>query len=290
MDRTYDSVVCAGMDVHHKFSQVTFRDGEAAVVRRERVDHQDRAALRRQLSGWPRGLTVVMESSFGWGWLSDVLLALGLCPRLSDCFKVSKKREALGWAKTNKKDADLLSLLPFEATPWWETWLAPPAVRQCREWMRFRTDLTQVGTETKNRIHAVLHRYGIFHDFSDLFGGGGRRFLAELCAGEHVVLPPGALWALQGYVMLLNQVRCQLAPLEQRLRSRLEATPEVRLIKTIPGFGVILSHTVHAEVGRIDRFAGQKRLASYCLLAPQASTTRVGRRWVGVWGIVATGR
>jgi transposase len=73
--------------------------------------------------------------------------------------------------------------------------------------------------------------------------------------------------------MLLNQVRCQLAPLEQRLRSRLQATPEVRLIKTIPGFGVILSHTVHAEVGRIDRFAGQKRLASYCLLAPQANET-----------------
>ncbi len=40
--------------------------------------------------------------------------------------------------KTNDKDADLTSLLPFEATNWWEVWRAPKEVRDRREQMRYR--------------------------------------------------------------------------------------------------------------------------------------------------------
>jgi hypothetical protein len=34
---------------------------------------------------------------------------------------VEQMRKARGECKTNKKDADLLSLLPWEAKPWWRT-------------------------------------------------------------------------------------------------------------------------------------------------------------------------
>jgi transposase len=177
----YENVACAGMDVHYKFSKVTFRDAQGEIVRRERLDHPDRDKLRQRLLQWPKRLPVILEASFGWGWLSDVMDEVELDPHLSNCYKVEQMRKARGWVKTNDKDADLTSLLPFEAKPWWEVWRSPREVRNRREQMRYRADLVALQTMVKNRIHALFHRHGIFHEFSDLFGGPGRKFLTELC-------------------------------------------------------------------------------------------------------------
>ena len=325
MKNVYASVKAGGMDVHYKFSTVTMRDAGGKVVRRERLDHCDRAALRKALSCWPAGVPMVLEASFGWGWLSDLMAEAGLRPELSNCYKLGQMRKARGLAKTNKKDADLLSLLPaekddwwkvwmappevrdqrdwmryrsgltdtialgnlpdadllsllpYEAQDWWKVWMAPPEVRNRREWMRHRADLVGVQTQTKNRIHALFHRHGIFHEFSDLFGGKGRAFLAELCReGKHDggQLPSGALAALRGQVRLLDQVRGQLAPVARRLGQELERDELTRRLASIPGFGRILSHVLKAEIGQIERFGGNhNRLASYSLLGPRSLDT-----------------
>jgi transposase len=143
--------------------------------------------------------------------------------------------------------------------------------------MRYRADLVGVQTQTKNRIHAVFHRHGIFHEFSDLFGGKGRAFLAELCReGRHAggVLADGALAALRGQVRLLDQLRLQLAEVARRLRQELERDELTRRLSSIPGFGRILSHVLQAEIGQIERFGGNhNRLASYSLLGPRAMET-----------------
>ena len=276
MKDRYGSVAYGGLDVHYKFSSVTLRDAAGRVVVREKLPHADRAALRAQVGRWPRGTPLVLEASFGWGWLSDELRAAGLEPHLSNCYKVEQMRKARGQVKTNAKDADLLSLLPAETGSWWQVWLAPPEVRDRREWLRYRMGLVALQTETKNRIHAHFHRQGIYHEFSDLFGGAGRRFLLELCAtGRHAggALPPGALAALGGQVRLLFGLRAELAALAVELRGQLERSPLHQRLKTIPGFGVILAHVVVAEVGQIERFRGHKALASYAGLAPRSCDT-----------------
>jgi transposase len=271
------SVTAIGLDVHYKFSSVTMRDQEGNVVARQRLEHRDRAALRQVLSGWPKGVPAVLEASFGWGWLSDELIAAGIEVRLSNCYKVEQMRKARGWPKNNKKDGDLQSLLPGEADEWWRIWLPPAEVRDRREWMRYRGDLVAMQTQTKSRIHAVFHRHGVFHDFSDLFGGKGRAFLAELCReGRHEggQLPSGALTALRGLVRLLEQLRAQLAEIAGRLRPELEHDELTRRLASIPGFGRILSHVLKAEVGQLERFGGShQRLASYSLLGPRALDT-----------------
>jgi len=273
MKNVYSDVSCGGMDVHYKFSNVTFRDKAGAVVRRERLEHSQRDRLGERINQWPKGLPIVLEASFGWGWLSDLLDEAGLEPHLSNCYKLEQMRKARGWVKTNKKDADLLSLLPFEAGTWWEVWRAPPAVRDQREQMRFRGDLVELQTRVKNRIHALFHRHGIFHEFSDLFGGQGRAFLAELCLHNPTDLPSQALLALRGQVQLLDHVRRQLAKVERILHRQWVTTPLVRRLKTIQGIGLVLAHVLAAEIGRIERFGNHKRLASYSLLAPRANDT-----------------
>jgi transposase len=139
--------------------------------------------------------------------------------------------------------------------------------------MRYRADLVALQTTVKNRIHALFHRHGIFHEFSDLFGGPGRAFLVALCQNGSAELSGEALTALRGQVRLLDHLRGQLTDVAQALRGQLEKTPLIRLLKTVPGIGLVLSHVLAAEVGEISRFADHRALASYSLLAPRSNDT-----------------
>ena len=167
----------------------------------------------------------------------------------------------------------MLSLLPFETTDWWEVWRAPVEVRNRREQMRFRGDLVALQTVVKNRIHAIFHRHGIFHEFSDLFGGKGRKYLIELCLDNPTDLSSEALLALRGQVKLLDHLRRQLADVARILHKQLLRTPLIIRLKTIDGIGLILAHVLTAEIGRIERFSSHKALASYSLLAPRSDDT-----------------
>jgi transposase len=132
-----------------------------------------------------------------------------------------------------------------------------------------------VGLQTvvKNRIHAIFHRQGVFHEFSDLFGGKGRKFLAELCLENPTELSSEALLALRGQVMLLDHLRRQLCNMARMLRKQLVKTPLIERLKTIDGIGLILAHVLTAEIGRIERFRSHKALASYSLLPPRSDDT-----------------
>jgi transposase len=260
-----------GLDIHRKFSKVTARDGQGKIVWRQRLEHADRPRMRAQLAGWPNGAPVVLEGTFGWGWMSDELTAAGLDPHLASSGKVAAWRRARGMAKSNRKDADLLSELWSERGRWWEVWLAPPEVRQQREWLRFRMMLVRTQTGLKNRIHAIMHRHGILREQSDLFGRDGRKFLDLLIAPEDATLPDSARAMLKGYLELLDDVRLRIAALTKQFRQQITASPAAMRLKTIPGIAWILSYTILAEIGRIERFPDAKRLASYSLLAPLAN-------------------
>lgn len=95
MNNIYSNVTCGGMDVHYKFSNVTFRDKNARVVRRERLNHPQRAQLQEHINHWPKDISIVLEASFGWGWLSDLLGEAGLEPHLSNCYKLEQMRLVL---------------------------------------------------------------------------------------------------------------------------------------------------------------------------------------------------
>jgi transposase len=177
------TVTQVGLDCHKNFSRLTARDAARKVVLRQRLEHDDREGLREDLSRFPAGTPVVLEGTFGWDWMSDEICASRLDPHLGNSRKIAGWRAARGIAKNNKLDADLLSELWSEPERWWEVWLAPPEVRDQREWLRYRVTLVKMQTSLKNRVHATLHRHGILHPFSDLFGKKGQAFLKGLCEG-----------------------------------------------------------------------------------------------------------
>jgi transposase len=266
-----------GLDVHRKFSIAAARDASHKIVWRERLDHVDRNGLRKRLSSWPAGTPVILEGTFGWGWMSDEVKEAGLDPHLSSGRKVAGWREARGIAKSNKLDADLLSelwdqkpeLRHGELKRWWEVWLAPQEVRDQRELLRHRMSLVKVQTETKNRIHALLHRHGIVSAFSDLFGVTGRRFLSLLMNDRQKLRETGRQ-TLKDQLILLDALRRLIARATRQFREQLKRSPDGQRLMSLPGISTVLAYTIIAEIGKIERFRKSRSLARYSLLAPQA--------------------
>ena len=268
--KTKRRVAQVGCDCPRAFSRITARDDQGRVVWRQRLEHADRVKLREQLGSWPKGTPVILEGTFGWGWLSDEMLAAGLEPHLASSAKMAAWRKARGLAKSDRIDADLLSELWSQQPRWWEVWLAPREVQDQREWLRYRMSLVKIQTALKNRTHAVLHRHGVIHGFSDLFGASGRRYLSLLIVAKDAPLPESGRVTLKGYLQLLGHLRRQIASATQSFRGQVHRSPAARRLKTLPGISWILSYTILAEVGQIERFRSVKHLCAYSLLAPRA--------------------
>jgi transposase len=264
-----------GWDIHRKFSKVSVMeigsDGEIGAVERARLEHDDREAMRQWLSRLAPEVPVALEAAFGWPWVADLLEELGHPVHLGHppAIKVLAQHEA----KSDRCDSDRLGKFQLRGIlP--ESYLAPPEVREIRERTRYRMALSRLRSGVKNRIQAILHRLGILHSFSDLFGKAGRRFLKIL------PLPDSSRKALCGYLEVLDQIQTQINEVEQWMEQNLEVDETVRLLMTIPGIALILAHVIRAEIGEIERFPSRRHLARYSGLAPlsQQSADRDGPR------------
>ena len=271
MKTTDRMAVMVGLDVHRRFSTVTARNAEGKIAWRQRLEHGDRDDLRKRLEEWPEGIPVILESSFGWEWMCEELEQAGLEPHLANSRKVAAWRHARGMAKSNRTDADLLSELGSQTDWWWQVWLAPREVRDRREWLRYRMSLVRLQTGLKHRVHAILHRHGILHDLADLFGAQGRRMLTRLAnEAKNPRFRESGSGTLKGYLQLLDHLRRQIAAVTRTIYRQLRASPEGKRLQGLPGVGLVLAHTILAEVGDFARFRSARNLSSYSLLAPRA--------------------
>ena len=82
--------------------------------------------------------------------------------------------------------ADLADLLRMGRLP--EAWIAPPATRELRGWVRHRAKLVGLRSSLKCQVHGVLANAGVWVPMTDLFGLAGQQLLAELQAGFRLPL------------------------------------------------------------------------------------------------------
>jgi len=149
----------------------------------------------------------------------------------------------------------------------------PPALRDLRELGRYRGQLARLQASLKQRIHALLLRHGIATP-KYLFTQRGLRWL------DTVVLPGWAGAELHGLRQVLADIRRQLVPVLTAIRQVAARDPIAQRLDQHPGFGPILSVTLRAELGTIERFPDGAHLASYAGLVPRVEQS--GRRtWRG---------
>jgi transposase len=139
-------------------------------------------------------------------------------------------------------------------------------LRDQRELLRTRMALRDLRTSLKHRIHAGIDRYGLQADaISDLFGAKGRACLAAILKQ----LPPATSKMTAMQLGSIDQLEEKIEIIERGIAEKLKTTPEMRLLRTVPGLGQILAPLVWLEIGDVERFPRAEHLASYAGLVPR---------------------
>jgi transposase len=249
--------VYVGIDVHRKRSQVAVVTEDGQVQLNKNVVNGSEPFLRL-IGDLPAGTPVAFEAAFGWSWLADLLEDYGFDSHLVHPLRC--KAIASARLKNDKVDAAILAqLLRADLLP--EAWIAPPQVRQLRALLRHRISLVRLGTQLRNRIHAVAADHG-YDRSASYWTGPGRGWLAELD------LPPRSREIVTDCLAVIDG----LAPLTERLDGELhqhaKADPRVKVLTTLPGVGEFTALVMLAEIGDISRFPSARKLASWAGLTP----------------------
>jgi len=153
----------------------------------------------------------------------------------------------------------LAQLLRADLLP--EAWIAPAKVRQLRAQLRHRISLVRLGTQLRNRIHAVAADHGYDRPAS-YWTGPGRGWLAELD------LPAVSREIITDCLTVIDALAPVTGRLDGELHQRAKADPRVKVLTTLPGVGEFTALVMLAEIGDISRFGSARKLASWAGLTP----------------------
>jgi transposase len=253
-------------DAHKHYTIASVEHHTGGVVREMRLAHE-RGVIRDFLGQCDPGSPVAVETVGNWYWLVDEIEDAGMLPQLVNTRKAKLMLGAIN--KTDKLDVRGLNRLQRTGTlP--TVWIPPAEVRDQRDLPRTRMVLTRTRTRLENRIHATLAKYALsVSDGSDLFGQRDRALLTT-----HVSqLPPHTRFATERLLEELEALDDQIAQFEDRMRKMFNATPELELIRTLPGVGMILGLVIVLEVGDVHRFPDAAHLAAYAGTTPRVDAS-----------------
>jgi len=164
--------------------------------------------------------------------------------------------------KNDQRDAaDLADLLRMGRLP--EAWIAPPATRELRGWVRHRAKLVGLRSNLKCQVHAVLAGAGVTVPMSDLFGVSGRGLLAA------ARLAPESRARIDSLLRLIAALDFEVDLFAKLVAGRLRTDPGYLAIQQIPGVGPVLAAVFVAEIGDITRFGRPEQLTSWAGLTPK---------------------
>ncbi|MCW0213961.1 MAG: IS110 family transposase [Pseudonocardia sp.] len=269
MSEAYEGRQIVGMDLHRRRSVLVrmTESGEYLETVRIANDPDYLAQVMARAGECPE---VVLEATYGWYWAADTLAGLGANVHLAHPLGV--KMFSLRRVKNDQRDAaDLADLLRMGRLP--EAWIAPPATRELRGWVRHRAKLVGIRSNLKCQVHAVLAGAGVQVPMSDLFSSGGQKLLAA------TRLAVESRARVDSLLRLIGALDFEIDTYARLVAGRLRTDPGYIAIQTIPGVGPLLGAVFVAEIGDVTRFARPQQLASWAGLTPthRESDTSVHR-------------
>jgi transposase len=202
---------------------------------------------------------VVLEATYGWYWVADLLAEMGASVHLAHPLGNNWGHRRM---KNDERDAtDLVDLLRLGRLA--EAWIAPPAVRELRELVRYRARLVALRSGLKSQVHAVLAKEGAKVPMTDLFGVAGQALL------DTVPLARAYTTRVESLRDLIELYDREVAMLDREVARALAGHDGYRAIQAVPGVGPVLGSVFVAEIGDVGRFDRPDKLSSWAGLTPR---------------------
>jgi transposase len=249
-----------GLDVHAKSCVYKVNDENGSLVDSGSFPSTPRD-VTELAKKYPEA-TVVIEASGLSEWVYDLFAELGLKPVLCHPLNI---RRLLG-KKSDEIDAGFLAdSYQLGCLP--RSWVPPKSIRVLRDLTRRCAFLTESKARIKNRIHAKLKRKGVQIldgktglPVPDIFAKKHRKKLLAVKDPEIDTM----LTLLDIYQDLRNKADNELIMI-------CAGNEDIRYLRTIPGFGPLVSVGIYAEIGDVSRFTHADALGSYFGLVPMES-------------------
>ena len=253
MERNYVAI-----DLHRRRSLILRQNEHGEELGVVRIDN-DPVALAAALAEAGPDPEVAIEATYGWYWAVDLLQAEGANVHLVN-------PSGLHWdtrrVKNDYKDCQgLAARLRLGALP--EAWIAPPAVRELRELVRYRAKLVALRTGLKAQAKALLAKHGLHPPVDELWGPVGAAYL------DQVELPHGYTLRLESLRDLVGAFDAEVAMLEREIFSWLKDDAGYWAIQAIEGVGRVMAAIFVAEIGDVSRFSSPQALCSWAGLTPK---------------------
>jgi transposase len=246
-----------GIDLHRRRSVIVRRTESGETLETVRIDN-DPIALAAEVTKAGPHPEVVLEATLGWYWAADVIQECGGNVHLAHPLGNNWGHRRV---KNDERDAtDLVDLLRMGRLA--EAWIAPPALRELRELVRYRLKLVQLRSGLKAQVHSVLAKEGVAVPMSDLFGVGGQQLL------DHIVLGNAYRARVDSLRDLIEHCDREIATVEKEVAPYFAGDLGYRAVQAIPGVGPVLASVFVAEIGDVGRFASARHLASWAGLTP----------------------
>ena len=258
-----------GCDVHTRNQVVAWMEEETGEIRTRRLEHGGEE-VRKFYEKFEPGTVVGIEATFPAHWLERLLGELGHELWVGDAARI--RASEVRRQKTDARDAELLlDLLRTGRFP--RIWTPSLEERDLRQLLVHRMKLVRMRTQVKNQLWAMATSQGICRK-GKLWTVKGR---AEL---EKLALLPWGARRRQELLEALDRLDEQVRELDRAVEAAGRLRPEVELLRTHPGVGMVVGLAFALTLGPVERFANSRCVVSYLGLNPREDSSG-GRQRLG---------
>lgn len=249
-----------GLDIHLKHINGCIRDSSGNVIIEKKLKTEPGKMDDFLVNVDKKDSKIVIEACSCWEFVYDYLSDAGFKVILANPCQIKPNKGR----KTDKNDARQLSkLLHLNMIP--EAYAPPRDVRDQRSLTRLKQSLTELRTEVKNKVNAILIRNGIVHGYSDVFGVAGTQYLRSLD------LEMRDRYQMDIYLDTIDTLNKQIIGVAERIKEFEIRNPDIKIIRSHPGFDYYLSLMFLGEIGDYRRFQSTAKLTAYAGLDPSVS-------------------
>lgn len=246
-----------GIDLQRRRSVIVRMDQDGNKLSCVRLPN-DPAEVAVEIAKAGESPDVVLEATYGYYWLMDLLQDQGAAVHLAHPSGLKWE----GRRVKNEIDAtDLADRLRMHRVP--EAWIAPPEVRELREFVRYRAKLVALRSGLKAQVHAVIAKQGVLPPLVEMFGPAGQRLLDEVPFDRAYAL---RVESLRELVDALNK---EVTLFEREVHKLPRDDRGYRAVQAIDGVGKTMAAIFVAEIGDVSRFSSPDKLACWAGLTPR---------------------
>ena len=263
----------AGIDLHSTNSYVGIIDEEDRRVFKKKLPNDPELIVTALKRYQDELVGVVVESTFNWYWLVDLLMDEGYRVHLANPSAI-KKYEGLKHSDDRHDAFWLGHMLRLEILP--EGYIYPKEDRPVRDLLRKRGHLVKLRTSLILSLQGIIHRNYGFKMNVNKIKKIRENEVTPVFSGQEDLELSGQV-SKEAIDFLTGKIR----EIERAVLKKARLKESFRFLETICGVGKVLSLTIMLETGPISRFSNVGNYVSYCRKVPTAWTSNDKRKGKG---------